>query len=80
MQPSRRGKQGWSAALLSQGCCRGLGFSSEGARGLAEQPEGGVGRSLGPQAEPLVQHGGGGTLWLGKPEAPAGNHSEPGWA
>lgn len=46
------------AALLSLSCRRGLSFSSEGARGPAEQ-SGGRGRSLGPQAEPLVRCVGG---------------------
>lgn len=47
------------AARLSPSCRRGLGYSSEGARGPAEQ-SGGQGRSLGPQAEPLVRCVGGG--------------------
>lgn len=65
------------AARLSPSCRRGLGYSSEGARGPAEQ-SGGQGRSLGPQAEPLVRCVGGGGLRLWRPEAPAGNHSNPG--
>lgn len=45
------------AVLLILSCCRGLGFSGEGAGGPAEQSWG-RGRSLGPQAEPLVLRGG----------------------
>lgn len=52
------------AARLSPSCRRGLGYSSEGARGPAEQ-SGGQGRSLGPQAEPLVRCVGGGGCGCG---------------
>lgn len=38
---SLSGKQGWSAALLSQSCRRGLGFSSEGHGGWQSSLGGG---------------------------------------